>query len=81
MRSKFGSFHRKMNRNRNRIVTAKKKRLLESGQVCGHHLWLFNIGGLVSNPHNIAAYSFERVNESQTWTVNHRRSMVHKGQG
>ena len=44
MRNKFGHFHHKTHPNRNRIVTAKKSRLLESGQACGHHLQSFNVG-------------------------------------
>ena len=43
-------FYRKTHRNHNRIVTAKKNRLLESGQACAHHLQLFNVGGLTMKP-------------------------------
>ena len=30
------------------------KRLLESGQACGHHLQLYNVGGLTSKPLKIS---------------------------
>ena len=46
----LATFHRKTHRNRNRIVTRKENRRLESGQACGHHLQLFNVGGLTIKP-------------------------------
>ena len=62
-----------------RIATAivsllRKNCILESGQVCGHRLQLFNVGGLTVKPSKIAAH---RVNQSQTSTANHRRETVH----
>ena len=65
-----------------RITTATaslppKNRILESGQVCGLHLQLFNVGGLTMKLSKIAAYSFDRSNESQTSTANVRRETVH----
>ena len=64
-----------------RIATAtvslpQNKRLLESGQASGHHLQLFNVGGLTMKPTKIAAYSFDHVKESLTSTANHRRESV-----
>ena len=62
-----------------RIATAtvsllQKNRLLESGQ----SLWApLAMLALQWNPQKIAAYSFDRVNESQTSTANHRRETVH----
>ena len=41
--------HCKRHRNRNRIVTATHC-LLESGQACGHHSQLFNVGGHTMKP-------------------------------
>ena len=60
------------------LPTKKKQRLLESEQACGHHLQLFNVGGLSMKPSKIAAYNFDRVSQSQTSTANrHRRETVH----
>ena len=85
VRSKFGhSFIAE------RIATAtvslpQKNRLLEYGQACGHHLQLFNVGGLTMKQFKlfkkIAPYNFDRINESQTSPANHRQETVHLGDG
>ena len=65
----LATFHRKTHRNRNHIATAKQSppRIWTAS---GHYLQLFNAGGL--NPPNIPAYSFDRINKSQTSLKNHR---------
>ena len=61
MRSKCGHFSSEnawqLQPNRYR---KKKNHLLESEQACGHHLQVFNAGGLTLKPSKIAAYSFDR---------------------
>ena len=50
------------------VSLPNKNCLLESGQACGHHLQLFNVGGLTIESSKIAVYSFDHENKSQTST-------------
>ena len=70
-------FHRRTHRNRIRIVTAKKSppriwTSLWAPLAVLQCRWPYN-----ESLRKIGAYNFERVNESQTSTANHRRETVH----
>ena len=50
MRSKFRLFFIAKRITTASVSLPRKHRLLESGQACGHHLQLLNVGGLTMKP-------------------------------